>query len=31
MYWLMVAIMAGIGMAYVTVRRRRKSEAAKSA
>jgi hypothetical protein len=31
MYWLMVAVMAGIGMAYVVVRRRRKGEAAKSA
>jgi hypothetical protein len=31
MYWVMVAIMAGIGLGYVTVRRRRKADAAKSA
>jgi hypothetical protein len=31
MYWVMVAIMAGIGFGYVVVRRRRKAEAAKAA
>jgi hypothetical protein len=31
MYWVMVAIMAGIGFGYVMVRRRRKAGDAKTA
>jgi hypothetical protein len=31
MYWVMVAIMAGIGLSYVMIRRRRKAEASKAA
>jgi hypothetical protein len=31
MYWVMVAIMAGIGLSYVMVRRRRKADASKAA
>jgi hypothetical protein len=31
MYWVMVAIMAGVGLWYVAIRRRRKADAAKSA
>lgn len=30
MYWVMVAIMAGIGLTYVMVRRRRKAETSKA-
>jgi hypothetical protein len=31
MYWVMVAVMTGIGLAYVTVRRRRKGDVSKAA